>query len=150
MPRNRILIIVGIVTISTMLAMCEVSVSKHQRAMKVADEFALNSAFDLKEVIAQQQVCPDVSPRWVDFKIDYGDRVYVAKGAAGGWFRVFYECKSDLSFYVAVYYSIDSDTFFRGSDEGNITISYGHFTERQKLIVKDRSEVVTAINSIYD
>ena len=149
MPSKRILMFVGIITISSMLAFCQVSLNNQRSAMKTADEFALNSAFDLKDIISKNSVCPAVPPNWAGSKIDHDDRVYVTKGAEGNWFRVIYECKPDLSFHVAVYYSIDSEKFFKGAAEGDITILYGHFTERKKLNVKSRSEVVSAINSIY-
>ena len=118
--------------------------------MSVADEFALNSAFDVKEFIEKNSTCPEAPRGWSDYQFDHGDRPYVTKGATGGWYRVLYSCKPDLKFYVAVYYSMDSAIFFNGQGGSNIEASFGHFTDRRRLEIQDRRKISDSIKQIYE
>lgn len=150
LKRKRIIIAVVLALFLAMLVMCQAGVKKHQHAMSVADEFALSSAFDVKEYIEKNSTCPDAPEGWSDHRVDHDNRPYVTKGAVGGWFKVLYSCKPDLKFYIAVYYSMDSDIFFRGQGSSNIEASFGHFTDRRRLDIQERRQISGSIKQIYE
>lgn len=139
-----------LILVISIIGMFRISVSNHQSAMKVADSFALESAFNIKEHIEDYSTCPEALPNWDDIKLDHNNQEYVLRGNEHGWFRVVYSCKPDLSYSVAVFYSSDSEKYFSGDNNGTVKISYGHFTDRRIINVKDRNEMAAAIAKAYE
>lgn len=148
--KGRFVKLALIVLSISFVTMCRVSIVNHQEAMKVADVFALESAFAIKEHIKSNSTCPEKLPKWDDVKLDHSNREYVQRGNEHGKYRVLYKCNDDLSFSVAVFYSFDSEKFFSSTETGEIKITYGHFTQPKHIYVNQRKEIIGAITKTYE
>ncbi len=150
MARKIAIAIVVAIALSVLVAMRHGSIAEHQRGMKVADIFALKSAFQINEYVRENNGCPEAIPGWESAEVDNEGRVFILIGNENGKYHVRYYCDIGIGFSVSVIYSFDSAKVFSRSEEGDILITYGHFTEPQFLVVKNRSEIGAAIDQTYE
>ena len=126
--------------------MCDQNVSKHQKAMRSADKFALESSFQLLEHFNGNDECPERPSGWEEGK--YNDRNKIELKM--GWYRLTYSCSPNLSFTISVLYSFDSGSHISGKPGGPIEIQYGHFTSPEKLSLSYSNEIELTLNKIYE
>ncbi len=139
-----------IIVLSVLVVLRHESNAEQQSAMKVADIFALESAFQVNEYVKGNDACPEAIPGWESAKINDEGRLFVLIGNEYGKYHVRYSCDIGTRFSVSVIYSFDSAKTFSRSEEGDILITFGHFTEPQFLVVKNRSEIRATINQTYE
>ncbi len=128
---------------------CSDSVKSHRGAMRMTDEFALNSAFNIRMYLEENSRCPKSLPGWDNVKIDHHDEEYINYGNEHGFFRLKFSCGKNHKYTVAVLYSFDSESYFTGEGSSPVKIAYGHFSERKYIEVSKKADIDSALKHIY-
>ena len=129
---------------------CSHQAEKNQEAMKIADIFAMETSFLIRENIEKSSTCSKIPEGWEAAEYNERKKLVIKKGNKNGLYRVVYECNKDLSFSVSVLYSFDSGTYYSGRPNRKVEISYGHFTEPMKLYIDNPSEIESTLKQMYN
>ncbi|WGO98164.1 hypothetical protein QFX18_19335 [Saccharophagus degradans] len=110
-----------------------------------ADALALNTAFDVSTRMGNRNECPKSIEGWVvDSSYANGKLVFYSDGIT-----LIYSCNIDHGFSVLIRTAFDSGQSVSGTKDGIVEYSYGHFTNRKKVVLNSRSEIESTLNKIY-
>ncbi len=130
----------------SLLSFCGYTVNQSQMKVRALDEFAINSALEVRKYITEKNSCPKTLEGWSKAN-NYGDYQLEVRH---GIMSAFFKCKDDLNYNYVVKYSMDSGIYLSGKGGGDIEITYGHFTEHKKLYIGASPNVKEITNKLHD
>jgi hypothetical protein len=103
--------------------------------MIAANVRAIQEARKIRAEIAATRKCPDNLAGWQQGQ--YGD---LARLIENTYFKLVFDCQSNLEFSIDVEYDVDSGTTVTGSASGPLEISYGHFTDLHTIEITSEDD----------
>lgn len=129
---------------SAVFVTCGVAINIEKRRKLDVDAFALETAFYISAYINEHNECPGQPLNWEQAYENDRDLLEIKKR----YFRIVYQCDSDLRAYISVYYSFDSESEAYIQPNSQVKWIYGHFTSKKEVAVKSKEEILSILKGI--
>lgn len=138
--------LVFIIFVAALLSYCNHSIKESQDRVSAVDEFTISSALKVREYIDSNDQCPRALNGWSKAN-NYDDYQFESKH---GTMSIFFKCSQDLSYKYIVKYSMDSGIYLSGSNDSEIELTYGHFTDHKTLYIGEDPNIKNIVEKIHN